>query len=185
MNNSTLTKKQIMLSRISIGIISLTAGVFLLLIGAGAVSRIEFFRAAIAVPVMALGLMLLTVGFIQDNTLFIWFSVVFIISGIIIWFAVCACSGITFANAYPVFIFAPALASFLISIYDGGWKTHLKIIIPLSVIAGILALNSMLGVGWGIVIPVFVLLFGLCWFLFALMPHIRLSGQDNDLEDAD
>jgi len=178
MDNSTLTKKQIMLSRIAIGILSLLAGVFLLLIGLDIIGNIAFFRAAVAISVAALGLMLLTVGFIQNNTLFIWLSIIFVVTGFIVWFALCDCSLITFRNAYPVFVFAPALASAVSAVYDGGWKTHLKVIVPLTIAAGVLALNSMFGLQWGIVIPVFIFLFGLSWLLFAITPHIRWSNHN-------
>lgn len=162
---TVLSKKQIKLSRLIIGAVSVLAGVFLLLAGLG-VFPFTFKQAVLPALLIAAGLTLFALGFVQQNTLLLWLAFPFLTAALVTVLASATTMG--YSKLYPIYIFAPAIASLVTAIYDGVWRTHLKIIIPFAAPGILFSLNTFFLVQWKILLPSFVILLGVSAIMYAL-----------------
>jgi len=165
---SLLTKKQIIISQIIIALAALILGVLFLLSFLD-VLPLNFLQAILILIPIALATALIFLGFVQDNTLLIWLSIIiyaiFAVS-VLHFFGRC---DLTIAKLYPIYILSPALASLLVGIYDNfKLKPRIKIILPFTALAVSFSLNSFFGLHFGIVIAGIAFFVCLAFVLFAV-----------------
>ncbi|MCL2822049.1 MAG: hypothetical protein FWD86_02490 [Firmicutes bacterium] len=172
--SAVLNDRQIFICRIVIAISALILGLFLLLVGVGVFDTPYFYTALIS-ALYSVGITFLILSFIQDNTLLMWLSPIFILSAVVSTISVCSITTLSYQNLYPIYIISPAIASALTCIYSKNFYTHIKVIIPLSITAANFSLNSFFNIPWQITIP--VMLFSLC---LAIVLMIILSKKLQD-----
>jgi len=174
---SLLTKRQIILCQIIIAVSTILIGVMFLLVALD-VLQFQLWQAAVLFIPLIGGIVLFILGFIQDNTLLIWVSIIFLCAAIVSFISIFGCCNRNFSTLYPIYILSPALASLIVGIYDNfKLKPHLKIILPLSALSFSFALNSIFNLHFGIVIACIFLFIALAFILFII---ITFKGKPND-----
>jgi len=174
---SLLTKKQIIISQIVVAIAAFLLGLMFLLSALGVIPFGFLDAVLIFIPIVG-GTALFMLGFVQDNTLLIWISAIFLSAFIAHFIHIFGRCDLTITNLYPIYILSPAIASLLVGVYDSfKLKQHLKIIFPFLALAISFSLNSFWGIHFGIVIACIFLFIALCFVLFIIKTH---KAKPND-----
>jgi len=169
---SILSKKQIFWSRVSLGAAAVLLGLFLLLVEAGAIKlpgESPFLKVLPSAVLFAAAAVCLSWAFIQDNTLTLWFAIIFAISACVSFLAGFTGEGRGYGFYYPIYLFAAAAASLVTAVYSGKWRDHLKIIVVFGGLAVLFMLQAMLNVSWWVVLPLVVLFLGGCMIVWAVL----------------
>lgn len=136
------------------------AGLFLLLCGTGIIG-LAIEKVALPACFMSVGLTLLVTSLINKNPVSLWLSWVFDVPAVVS--IVAAYTFLGYGDLYPFYIAIPAIASlFTLPMTPKSASSHLKAILFFGVLAFLFMLNSLMGIGWNIVLPVLLSLAGLC-----------------------
>lgn len=180
MNNSTqefeLTKGQRVAGNIIAGAYTVVCGVFLLLVGLNVFGGLTISNMALPTILLTVGLVFFTTAIIQRNSVSLWLSFAFFVPAVVSYLA--NFTELTYGRLYPLYIAIPAIASLFTMFMSKAYRDHLTTVIFFGVIAGVFALQSSGLTGWGVVIPVFVVLLGLAIVWTAL----KINKQEDDNE---
>ena len=141
---------------------NITAAVVLIATGAvlfalGMATDIDMGKLILPVILAAIGLILFISSVIQYNTVTMYLSILFLV-----------CSAVSFAELWPTYILAPAIASVATMFLSGEYKFHIRLIILFGVPAVLLSLMSFGLVGMRIIIPALIMFAGLAALYVAL-----------------
>ena len=162
-----LTPRQKLVGNLVAGGFIIACGVFLLLCG---MSVIPLNLKDVALPsvLAAVGLTLFVTAIINRNPVSLWLSFAFNTPAVISFVA--AYTPLGYGNLYPFYIAIPAIASlFTLIMTPQSYKSHIKVVLFFGVLAFLFMLNSLMGVGWNIVLPVILVLAGLLIVAVALL----------------
>ena len=151
-----LTPAKKIAGNIIAGSMVVLCGIFLLLSGIG-VFPLKISDVALPSCLIAVGLTLLITAVINRNPVSLWLSFMFLTPA-----AVSLCTAYTsYANLYPFYIASPAIASLLtLPMTPRSFKSHIKVILFFGVLAFLFMLNSLIGIGWNIVLPIILVAAG-------------------------
>jgi|GEM_PF-2469821 len=176
---SLLTKKQIIISQIIIAAAAFILGVLFLLSALNVLPLNLLQAVLILIPAVG-GAALLVLGFVQDNTLLIWISIILLIAFIVSFINFFGCCDLTFRRLYPFYIVSPAVASLFVGIYENfKLKPRLKIILPFTALAIAFALNSFFGLHFLIVFACIALFVCIAFILF-IIKTTKGKNKPND-----
>lgn len=174
-----LTPLQRVTGNIVAGALIVLCGLFLLLVGVKVIP-LKFADVAPAACLFAVGLTLLVTAFIQRNTVSLWLSFAFNVPAVISLFA--AYTSFGYGNLYPFYIAIPAIASLFTLFLSTSKAEHVKVVLFFGMLAFLFALNSLMHVGWGIVIPLLVVFAGLLILYVAVCSVWRDKKEKNERE---
>lgn len=173
-----LTPRQKLVGNLVAGGFTLLCGIFLLLCGVG-VFPLSLRDVALPAVLSAVGLALFTTAIINRNSVSMWLSWAFLTPAVISFVA--AYTSLGYGNLYPFYIAIPALASLLtLPMTPRSWKGHIKVILFFGVLAFLFMLNSLMGIGWRIVLPIILVLAGLTIIAVALCAVLPRGGQNRE-----
>lgn len=171
-----VTRKQRYACNICTGVIFILAGIILLFAGVNIIKASVVLLIAPTV-LAAIGCSFFVSALIQKNTVNMWLSGIFLTCALVC--AIEVCTNATYANLYPLFIAAPAVASAMTIGMSPEKGDHAKIIIFCSFVAAIFAFQSSGLWGWSVVAPIAVVYFGLCILVYAIHNY---KHKDEDAE---
>lgn len=153
-----LTPAKKIAGNIIAGSMVVLCGIFLLLSGIG-VFPLKISDVALPSCLIAVGLTLLITAVINRNPVSLWLSFMFLTPAAV---SLCtAYTSLTYANLYPFYIASPAIASLLtLPMTPRSFKSHIKVILFFGVLAFLFMLNSLIGIGGNIVLPIILVAAG-------------------------
>ena len=157
--DTELTKGQKLAGNLIAGAYTVLCGIFLLLVGLNLFDGLSIGNTALPTILLTVGLVFLTTAIIQRNTVSLWLSFAFIVPAVVSYLN--NFTPLTYARLYPLYIAIPAIASLFTMIMSKAYSDHIKIVIFFGVIAAVFSLQSSSVAGWGVVIPVLVVIAGL------------------------
>lgn len=158
------TSKQIRAGKIcAVALVCLLAIFYVLVLAR--VINVSFGTIVVGSLVGCVGLILLSSGLIQRNSVSIWLSFAFLVPATIS--LLCSFSLAQYSDLYPLYIAIPAISSFFTAIVCGKWLSHAKVILVFAVSAICFVLNvinvvpfvaSLLScIGWVLVVTSYVI----------------------------
>ena len=173
-----LTPRQKLVSNLVAGGFTLLCGIFLLLCGLG-VFPLSIKAVALPSVLSAVGLALFSTALLNKNSVSMWLSWAFFVPAAISFVA--AFTSLGYADLYPFYIAIPAIASLLtLPMTPRSWKSHLKVIAFFGSLAVLFMLNSLMGIGWNIVLPIILVLAGLIIIAVALGIALPRGKQNRE-----
>ena len=162
--DTELTKGQVLAGNLIAGAYTVLCGLFLLLVGLGLFDG------------LTVGLVFLTTAIIQRNTVSLWLSFAFIVPAAVSYLN--NFTALSYAQLYPLYIAIPAIASLFTMFMSKAYSDHIKIVIFFGVTAAVFSLQSSSVVGWGVVIPVLVVIAGLAIVYTAIKMNASEDGDE-------
>ena len=178
MNNNEefqLTEAQRKAGNVVAGAYVVLCGIFLLLVGLNLFAPLTLENSVVWAILIAIGLIFFTTALIQKNTVSMWLAFTFIAPATVT--ILNNYTALTYAQLYPLYIAIPAISSIFTAIISKDRYFHLKIIAFFGITAGIFALQSSGLVGWGVVIPVLLVLAGLIITLLAIRGNREKNNE--------
>ena len=156
----------------------LAAGLFLLLCGVGVIP-LKVSRAVCGTLLFAVSIMFLASALICRNSVSLWLGCCFLVPAVVEVLVKTTSAG--YAQLYPLYIAAPAIASLCTMPMSGSYAAHGKSMLFFGLIAGLFGLESSGLVGWGVVLPLVVVFVGLMVVYVAVM----LARDEKSEEEED
>lgn len=132
----------------------------------GMATDIDMSKLILPVILAAIGLILFISSVIQYNTVTMYLSILFLVCSAVSFTA--HYSAVGYAELWPTYILAPAVASVATMFLSGEYKFHIRLIILFGVPAVLLSLMSFGLVGMRIIIPALIMFAGLAALYVAL-----------------
>ncbi len=171
-----LTPRQKLVGNLVAGGFTLLCGIFLLLCGLGVIP-LSLRDVALPAVLSAVGLALFSTAILNRNSVSLWLSWAFFTPAVISFVA--AYTSLGYGNLYPFYIAIPAIASLMtLPMTPKSWKSHIKVIMFFGVLAFLFMLNSLIGIGWNIVLPIILVLAGLAIIAVALSVALPRGKQN-------
>lgn len=137
-----------------------------LLFALGLATDISMSKLIVPVVLAALGLMLFVSSVIQFNTVSMYLSMLFLVCSAVSFVA--HFSPVGYAQLWPTYILAPAIASVATMFMSGDYKFHLRLIVLFGVPAVLLSLMSFEVLDLRVVVPALIMFAGLAALYAAL-----------------
>ena len=171
-----LTPRQKLVGNLVAGGFTLLCGIFLLLCGLGVIP-LSLRDVALPAVLSAVGLALFSTAILNRNSVSLWLSWAIFTPAVISFVA--AYTSFGYGNLYPFYIAIPAIASLMtLPMTPKSWKSHIKVILFFGVLAFLFMLNSLIGIGWNIVLPIILVLAGLAIIAVALSVALPRGKQN-------
>lgn len=171
-----LTRAQKLVGNIIAGVCIIACGLLLLLVGLGVIGGVSVRQLALPTVLLTVGLVFFATAIVQRNSVSLWISFAFIVPAVVSYLN--NFTALSYSQLYPLYVAIPAICSLFTMPMSGVNRDHLKVILLFGVIAGLLALNSFLGVRWGIVLPILLVFVGLCIVLTAFLSRRRKTDNE-------
>ena len=172
-----LTRKQRLAGNLTAGGCVIAAGLILLLAGTGVIPA-SVRQLAVPVLLSAVGAALILTALIQRNSVSLWISFLFLVPALVSFLAAFTPAG--YAQLYPLYIAAPAIASLCTMPMSGSYAAHGKSMLFFGLIAGLFGLESSGLVGWGVVLPLVVVFVGLMVVYVAVMLARKEKSEEEE-----
>ena len=166
MNAKELTRNQIILGNIFGGIMVVAIGIFLLIIGLGAIKGLTLKNMALPTILACIGIVFLFSSIIQRNSLSMWIACAFLLPAIITY--IVNFTPLGYRHLYPLYIAIPSVACIGNLFLDKHYKFNIKIIFIFGIMSGVFALQSSGLISMSIVFPIFIVIVGIVILLGAM-----------------